>query len=82
MAVAKKRKDMVLAQTVELDVFDDDHVVVFFIENGAVQNLLYILMIPLGQKGKRHRCATRSSDESTSRGIFADLYQDFCEDVF
>ena len=52
MAFAEKRKQVVLAQAVHLDISNDDHLIVLHIEERPVENFLNALPITLCQEAQ------------------------------
>jgi hypothetical protein len=53
MNSAKKREQVVLTHTEEIDVFDDDHLVVFDRKQRTVQEMVDITLIALRHKSQR-----------------------------
>ena len=73
VALSKEGQHVVLAQAVELDVADDDHVVVFDGEDGIVDDLLQILSIALGQELHGLGGAVGGVDQPLAGGVLSDF---------
>jgi hypothetical protein len=50
VALAEKRQQMMLAQAVEVDIPDDDHLVIINCEQRAVENVLDVRLVPARQE--------------------------------
>ena len=74
MALAKKRQHVVLAQAVEVDVLDDDHLVRNAVKEGVVQHLLRIQIVTAGEKGHGLGDAGGRAEQSLPLGIFPDQF--------
>ena len=71
-----------LAQGIKLDVFDQDDLARFRIENRMVDNLIDVLPITLGQEFERARSSRRSSGQPLSLRIFANRLEQIAISVF
>src|SRR6266542_1823738 len=70
------------AQTVEVDVLDDHHLVVLFGEQGLVEHVVDILALPGGQVPVGLGHSRRRPLESLARGILADFLQQVTDQPF
>ena len=70
-----------LAQGIKLDVFDQDDLTRFRIENRMVDNLIDVLPITLGQEFERARRSLWSSGQPLSLRIFANGFQQIAVSV-
>ena len=75
VALAEERQQVVLAQTVEVDVAHDHHLAIIDAEERAVQHGIDIR--PVAAREKRQRCfhPLRSTDEPLAARILAELDQ-------
>ena len=62
---------MVLAERKYLNILDDDHLVVVFVEECAAQNPRRVFVVSLGQEVHRLLDAPRSCQQSLAVGVFA-----------
>src|SRR3989344_4781274 len=72
MALAVKGKEMMLAEREEIDVFDDDHLVVFFLEGGALDGFLGVFVVALREKAEGLRHALGGADQAFPLRVFAE----------
>jgi len=70
MRLAEKGQDVVLAQRVHLDIFDQHHFAAAFGKHGGSQDGFGILSIALGQKLHGLCCPLGSLPETFSLGVF------------
>ncbi len=76
MRLADKRQQMMLAKRIEVEVPAQDHLLVVFLgEERAVNRDLRVLIVALRQKLKGLNNAKRSTRETFTIGIFADMTQ-------
>ena len=71
MADAEERQQVVLAQRIDLDVADDDHVVGLDLEDGGFQQGGGVLLVAAGEIGPRGGGAFRGGFQAFAVGIFA-----------
>jgi hypothetical protein len=76
-----KGEKMVLAEAVDFDVFDDDHLVILGFKNGAVDHLFDIQLISLGQELQTRLDALGCSLEPVPIDIFPQLDQDLLDEI-
>ena len=76
MGFADERQHVVLAQGEEFDVLHDDHVVVGFLEQGALDDGFPVLEISLGEELHGLRYALRSFDKALPLYILSEELQD------
>ena len=81
MAFPEEWQQVVLAQAVELDVFDDDHFVVTDVEHGAVQQFVGILAVAAGKKTQRFLETLGRAAQSFAVGIFAQLHEHLADQL-
>lgn len=67
---------MVLAHAKDLNVLDNDHLVVAFLEDGIVDNVLDILLVAAGQEEHGLGIASRGVEDAGAVGVFADAFED------
>ena len=72
----EERQQVVLAERVERDVLDDDHLAVVDIEDRVVDQPLGIDVVAGGQLGVHPVDALRRSDQALAVGVLADLLED------
>lgn len=70
MDSTKKRQQMVFAHAEEIDVFDDDHLVIFDRKERTVQEMVDITLIPLRHKGQGFGYSLGSLEEAIPTGLF------------
>ncbi len=76
MGLAKERQQVVFAETEELDILHDDHLVVSHAKRRAVQNMIQVLMITAGQVLERFLEALRRLAQPFAIRIFPDNLYD------
>ena len=72
MDSAKKRQEVMFAHTEEVDIFDDDHFVVFDRKERPVQEMVNITLIPLCHKGQGFGHSLRGLEQPISTGLFTE----------
>jgi len=82
MAFAEERQQMVLAQGINLDVSQDDHVSGFCLEDGIVHDLVQTLGVTLREETECFLRPFRGSAQSFPAGIFPDTLDEFQVHVF
>ena len=75
MAFAEERKQMMLAQTEQLDVPNDDHFVVGNVEHCLVQKLVGVHLVAAGQESQCAIHAPGGVQQTIAIRVFADLGQ-------
>src|SRR3981081_2311866 len=75
VAGAEKGQHMVLAEAVERDVLDDDHLVIVLVEHGVGYHLLGWLSVPVGELAQRLRNPLRRRLQTWALRILAQLHQ-------
>ena len=75
VALAEKRQQMMLAQAVEVDVPDDDHLVIIDREQCAVEDVLDVRVVPARQELEGLLNPFRRVEQSFAAGILAELSQ-------
>jgi hypothetical protein len=73
MTLAKERDQMMLAKTEGLDVFDNYHLVIGNVEQGAIEYFIGTFLIPAGQISKGAIDSLRGFNQTITLGIFAKL---------
>src|SRR5260370_12022310 len=76
MGLDKERQQVVFAETEELDILHDDHLVVSHAKRRAVQNMIQVLMITAGQVLERFLEALRRLAQPFAIRIFPDNLYD------
>ena len=71
MHLAEEGQHVMLAEREDLDVLDDHHLVVVFVEERAAQDRRRILSVPLGQEGHRLLNPAWSGQQSVAAGVLA-----------
>ncbi len=79
--LADKRKQMVLAHRIKLDVFDENDLARFRIEDRIVDHLIEVLPITGSQKFECARCATRGFKQPFALRIFANGFEQARETI-
>src|SRR6516164_3388497 len=79
--LSEERQKMVFAQTEHLNILDDHHFVVSYVEHRAQQNLLRVLLVALGQILHRSFHTFGSVPESITLWVFAETKQHFPHEV-
>lgn len=79
MYLACEGDQMVLAETEDLNVLDDDQLVVIFVKDGAVNDVSQVLLVTLCEVHHGFCIAFRSAMETFSFGILADAFKE-CTD--
>jgi len=77
---ADEREQMMFAQRVKLDVFDENDLARLGIEDSIVNDLLHALAVTLREKFQCARGPCRCPYQSLSRGIFADRIEQIAID--
>ena len=72
MRAAEEGQHMVLAERVELDVADDDHLVIINIEKGLLQDVIGCLLVAAGEEGHGLFNAGGGVAEAVTVGVFAE----------
>ena len=79
VALSDEREHVVLAHRIKLDVLDQDHLPVFFIEHRRLDDFRAVLRVPLRQELERLGHALRCLQEPFPVGIFAQQAQDLAD---
>ena len=82
MAFSEEGQEVVLAQTVNLNIPDNYHLVILDIKEGALENVLNILGVTLGQKLQRLNDPSRCLPESLTLRIFTEFFQNVLNPFF
>ncbi|MNH13449.1 hypothetical protein D3C79_730210 [compost metagenome] len=77
MRLANERQQVVLAQRIQFDITDDDHLVVVRVEQCAVDYLLKALLIAMAQVLHGFRRARWRVQQALAIRVFADALQNF-----
>ena len=80
VATSVEGQEMVLAEGVDLDVADDDHVVGGGLEDGAVEDLLGCLAVALREIGHRLGDALGGLLEAFTIGVLAELDEELADE--
>ncbi len=76
MGFAHEGHHVVLAEGVELDVLDDDHLLVVLVEHGAAENLLGLEVVAVGEEEHGLGDALGTFQQSLTLGVFAQELED------
>src|SRR5947207_15019028 len=72
MRLADERQEMVFAQRIKLDVFHEDDLARFRIEERVIDDVVQVLAVTIGEKFKGARRPVRRAEQALALGIFAD----------
>ena len=75
VALAEKREQVMFAQTIHVNVPDNDHLVVLNGEQGPVEHVLNVFVIAFGKKLERLGHARRGVLQAAPLGIFPEYRQ-------
>jgi len=75
MALAEERQQVVLAEAVEVDVLDDDHLAILDREQRVVQHLVDVSVIPAGEELQGFLDPRRRVHQPLAIGIFPERRQ-------
>src|ERR1051325_729820 len=75
--LAEEGQHMVLAEAEELDIFDDHHLVILDLEDGAVKEFVNVGMITAGQKTESLAHTFGRTHQSLTSRVFTEAGQDF-----
>jgi len=79
---AEEREQVVLAEAEHFHIFDDDHLVIFFVEERALEEGFGVLLVALGEELHGFVDAFGSRGEAFAIGIFAEADQHFADQAF
>jgi len=74
MTFTEKGQEVMLTERIELNIFDDDHLIVIGFEYRAIDDFIDIVLIPLRQVLKGLRGALRSFLKTLSGNVFPDVF--------
>lgn len=74
--LANEGNQMMLAQRVDLDVLDQDHLVVSFVEQGIVDETFDVCLVALGEKHEGLGIPRRRVQEAFSIWVFANAFEE------
>src|SRR5919109_4836076 len=75
MAFAEEREHVMLAETEQIDILDEDHLVIGFGIESTVEPFFHILMVPTGEESKRSFYTRRRFLQPLPLWIFTKLSQ-------
>src|SRR5207244_2989520 len=81
VTLTKKWQEMVLAETIEVDVLDDDHLVVIDREQCAVQDLVDVGIVSIRQKFQRLLDAFRRIQQPLAARVLSELRQQLPDEL-
>jgi hypothetical protein len=74
--LASKGHEMVFAEGKDFNVFDDDQLVVVFVEDGAVDNVAQVLLVTLGEEEHGLGIALGRAQQPFALRVLADALED------
>ena len=81
VALAEERQQVMLAQTIEVDVLHDDHLVVVHREERVVEHFVDVGAVAAGQKRERLLDALRSTHQPLASRVFPELNQQLANQI-
>lgn len=64
------------AHAEDLNVLDNDHFVMSFVEDGIIDNIFHVLLVAFGEEEHSFRIARRSVQDTLSVWVFAYAFED------
>jgi hypothetical protein len=76
MHLTNEGDHMMFAETEDLDIFDNDKLVVIFVEDSAIDEISHVLFVAFCEVHESFRVSLGGLAKSFSLGIFADTFED------
>ena len=82
MRLPEEREHMMLTEAVEVDVLDEDHLVVLLVgEDGLVQDLFQVPLVPRGEEAEHLGDPLRGLLQPLAVGVLPDLTQELLDQL-